>query len=148
MAHFAVIAPPLPGHFNPLLSLAAELVARDHSVTFIQMPDAAELVSGAGIGFHAIGSSTHPRGWLSSWVEPMAKLGPVRGVRPMLRRGASIMEMICREAPAALREIGADAVIVDQTAPEGGLVAEHLGLPFVSVANALPANREPGVPPI
>ena len=148
MAHFAVIAPPLPGHFNPLLSLAAELVARDHSVTFVQMPDAAELVSGAGIGFHAIGAATHPRGWLSNWVEPMAKLGPIRGVRPMLRRGASIMDMICREAPAALREIGADAVIVDQTAPEGGLVAEHLGLPFVSVANALPANREPGVPPI
>jgi zeaxanthin glucosyltransferase len=29
----------------------------------------------------------------------------------------------------------------------GGLVAEHLGLPFASIATALPINREEGVPP-
>ncbi len=45
-----------------------------------------------------------------------------------------------------LLAIGADCIIADQMEPAGGLVAEHLGLPFVSVACALPVNREALVP--
>ena len=36
---------------------------------------------------------------------------------------------------------------VDQLSPEGGTVEEVLDLPFVTIANALPGNREPAVPP-
>ena len=32
--------------------------------------------------------------------------------------------------PPALRELGVEGVIVDQTLPAGGAAAEHLGLPF------------------
>jgi zeaxanthin glucosyltransferase len=46
----------------------------------------------------------------------------------------------------ALRAIGAQAVIADEMEAAGGLVAEHLGLPFVSVANAVSVRREPSVP--
>jgi zeaxanthin glucosyltransferase len=56
-------------------------------------------------------------------------------------------DMFCREAPAVLKRIGAEALIVDQLEAGGGLVAEHLGLPFASVADTMPINREPGVPP-
>jgi zeaxanthin glucosyltransferase len=38
-------------------------------------------------------------------------------------------------------------VIADQLEAAGGLVAEHLRLPFATVASALPINREPAVPP-
>jgi zeaxanthin glucosyltransferase len=38
-------------------------------------------------------------------------------------------------------------IVGDQTEAAAGLVARHLGLPYVSVANALPLNREPDVPP-
>lgn len=38
-------------------------------------------------------------------------------------------------------------LLVDQVSPAGGTVAERLGLPFVTIANALPINREPAVPP-
>jgi len=55
-------------------------------------------------------------------------------------------EMLCRDLPGALRGIGAEAVIADSMEPAGGLVAEALGLPFVSVASALPINREPAIP--
>jgi zeaxanthin glucosyltransferase len=37
---------------------------------------------------------------------------------------------------------------VDQIEMAGGTVAEHLGLPFVSVAAALPINLDPSVPPV
>ena len=56
-------------------------------------------------------------------------------------------DMFCSEAPAALRRIGADALIVDQLEAGGGLVAESLGLPFASIAVTVPINREPGIPP-
>ena len=38
-------------------------------------------------------------------------------------------------------------LIADQLEPAAALLAEHLGLPFASVASALPINREPGIPP-
>ena len=65
----------------------------------------------------------------------------------MIRDVAELTDMFCREAPRALAAIGADAVIADQMEAAGGLVAEHLGLPFASIATALPINREEGVPP-
>jgi zeaxanthin glucosyltransferase len=39
-----------------------------------------------------------------------------------------------------------DAVIGDQLEPAAFLIAEHLGLPAIAVASALPINREPGLP--
>ena len=38
-------------------------------------------------------------------------------------------------------------MIVDQLEAGGGLVAEHLGLPFISIAATVPINREEGIPP-
>ena len=36
-----------------------------------------------------------------------------------------------------------DMLLADQTEPAGGTVAEHLGIPFVTICNALALNREP-----
>jgi zeaxanthin glucosyltransferase len=55
--------------------------------------------------------------------------------------------MLFRDAPAAIRDAGVDSLIVDQIEMAGGTVAEHLGLPFVSVAAALPINLDVSVPP-
>jgi zeaxanthin glucosyltransferase len=77
----------------------------------------------------------------------MGKLNGSLGMRRMIRDVADFTDMICREAPEALRRIGAEALIVDQMEAGGGLVAQHLGLPFASIASALPINREEGVPP-
>jgi MGT family glycosyltransferase len=55
--------------------------------------------------------------------------------------------MICRDAPQAVHDAGVDMLLVDQTEPAGGSVAEHLGIPFVTLCNALALNREPDVPP-
>jgi hypothetical protein len=57
-------------------------------------------------------------------------------------------QMIFRDAPAAIRDEGVNALIVDQIEPAGGTVAEHLGLPLVNVAAALPVNLDVSVPPV
>ncbi|HEX8225096.1 MAG TPA: nucleotide disphospho-sugar-binding domain-containing protein [Allosphingosinicella sp.] len=144
MAHFALIAPPLRGHYRPLSHLAAELIARGHRATFVHHADAAPLVEAQGAGFEAIGLAAPP---VASWTAPMARISGLIGLGGVISGMIRFTDMFCREGPAALRRIGADAVIADQLEAGGGLVAEHLGLPSASIAAALPINREPGVPP-
>ncbi|MEP9350360.1 glycosyltransferase [Xanthobacter sp. KR7-225] len=147
MTHFAVVAPPLPGHYNPLLVLARALGRRGHRVTFLHMADAGRLVAGKGADFHAVGQGTYPAGALKAYVDRLAKPTGLIGLLGTLRATAAQTDMLCRDLPAALRAIGAEAMIADQTEAAGGLVARALGLPFLSTATALPLNREPSVPP-
>lgn len=51
------------------------------------------------------------------------------------------------EAPEAIRVAGIEGLLVDQVTPAGETVAEVLGLPFVTVCNALALNPDPAVPP-
>lgn len=144
--HFAVLAPPLAGHLNPLAVLARELGRRGHRLTYLHMPDAGRLVPPGAMAFEPVGADSYPTGALDAYLARLAKpTGPV-GLLAMIRRTAGLTDMLCRETPEAIRRIGATAVIADQAEPAGGLVARHLGLPFVSTATALPLNREPGVP--
>jgi zeaxanthin glucosyltransferase len=114
----------------------------------VGQPDARELLGDrSDIRFKPIGASSHPPGSLDARTRSMGKLNGPFGMRGMIGDVAEHTEMICREAPRALGEIGADAVVADQMEAGGGLVAEHLGLPYASVATALPVNREEGVPP-
>ena len=144
MAHFAFVAPPLRGHYRPLSNLAAELIARGHRATFVHQAEAASLVEAEGAGFEAIGESAPP---VAGWTAPMARISGLIGLGGVVGGMARFTDLVCGEAPAALRRIGADALIVDQLEAGGGLVAEHLGLPYASVAVTLPVNREPGLPP-
>jgi UDP:flavonoid glycosyltransferase YjiC (YdhE family) len=144
MAHFAIFAPPLRGHYRPLSNLATELIARGHRATFLHHPDAEPLVEAEGAGFEPIGRGAPA---LASWTGPMAKLKGLIGLGGVMDGMVRFTDMFCTEAPDALRRIGADAVISDQLEAGGGLVAEHLGLPFASIAVTVPINREPGIPP-
>lgn len=132
MAHFALIAPPLTGHYKPLAALAATLAARGHKATFVHQPGAETLARAHGADFAPLPSGTSEEH---------------KGIFGTVREMARQTDMLCRHAPGLLRELGVDAIIADQLEPAGGLIADHLGLPFVSVATAVPINREPGVPP-
>ena len=145
MPHFAFVAPALPGHFNPLLALAAELRGRGHRTTFIHQPDAARLVTGAE--FVAVGHDTHPPGTLDRTVARMATLNGPFGLRSMIADVAHTTDMLARALPAALETIGADLLVADQMEAASGLVARGIGLPFVTTATGLPIDREPGIPP-
>jgi zeaxanthin glucosyltransferase len=146
MAHFAVVAPALYSHFNTLMVLARELVTRGHRVTFIHRPDAAAYVKDARVGFHAIGAATHPAGSLPAMLARVANPGSPLGLRRVILDMAASTGMLCRELPAALKKLQVDCVLADQMEAAGGMVAESIGMPFISIACALPVNREPGIP--
>ncbi|HDZ56915.1 MAG TPA: glycosyltransferase [Pseudomonas xinjiangensis] len=146
MSHFAVIAPAFPSHFSALESLSIELLERGHSVTFIHRLDAAAWLRSPEIGFHAVGLHSHPPGSLARTLRLAANPGGPLGLRRLIMDMARTTDMLCRELPALLSDLSIDALLCDQMEAAGGLVAEAAGLPYVSVACALPVNREPGIP--
>jgi zeaxanthin glucosyltransferase len=146
MSHFGVVAPPYYSHFQALQALAGELLARGHQVTFFHQADAACWLSDARIGFIAVGHASHPVGSLAQSLHHAAHPGSPWGLRRIIVQLATTTRMLCQELPAALQAAGIDALLCDQMEAAGGLVAESLALPFISVACALPINREAGLP--
>ncbi len=146
MRHFAIIAPPFISHVRALEALAGELLVRGHRISWVHQADVKPLIRDPRIEFRAVGALSHPVGSLHRIVRRAAQPGGPIGLRRVINDVSASTDMLCREAPAVLRDLAVDAVIADQMEAAGGLVAESLGLPFVSVACALPVNREPRVP--
>jgi MGT family glycosyltransferase len=142
-----IISPPVSGHINPFAALGRELQRRGHRVIWFHMKDLAERIGSEDLEFCPIGEKDHPQGSLA---ESLAQLGRLQGwpaLRFTIKAIRQTTDMICRDLPDAVRRAGVDALLVDQTEPAGGSVAEHLGMPFITVCNALALNRDPYVPP-
>lgn len=146
MAHFGVVAPAFYSHFNAMAALALALIARGHQVTFLHRPDAAGWIPDARIGFHALGADRYPPGSLAATLRLAANPGSPLGLRKVIVDMADTTDMLCRELPAAIEALRIDALLGDQMEAAAGLVAEAMRLPFISVACALPVNREAGIP--
>lgn len=132
MSRFAILAPPLPSHWKALGALGHALTERGHDVIFVHQEQARPLADRFAPAFAAI---------------PVGALADHKGVRGTVREMARQTDMLCRHAPGIVRALGADAILADQLEPAGGLIADHLDLPFASFATALPIDREPKMPP-
>ncbi|WP_213881518.1 glycosyltransferase [Pseudomonas sp. dw_358] len=146
MSHFAVVAPPFFSHYQALQALAGLLIERGHRVTFFHQADAARWLYDPRINFCTLGADSHPPGSLTQVLQRAARPGGVLGVRRVIADLSRTSAMLCAELPAALECHGVDLLLCDQMEAAGGLVAEASGLPFVSLACALPVNREAGLP--
>ncbi|MEV4920458.1 glycosyltransferase [Streptomyces tirandamycinicus] len=131
MSRFLFVVPPLVGHVNPLVGVAAELASRGHPVAWAGVP---ELVC------RLAGPDAHVFPAPVSWAEAD------RPVRPADIRGPEALRFLwerflvpladamadgVREAVLAFRP---DVVVADQQAPAGALVAERLGVPWATSA--------------
>ncbi|WP_405773026.1 glycosyltransferase [Streptomyces sp. NBC_01538] len=132
MSRFLFVVPPLVGHINPAVGVAAELVARGHELAWA--------CADPGLVKRLAGKD--------ATVYPCA--GPVPGagdgVRPPDMRGpealkflwerflAPLAEEMAPGVAAAVAEFAPDAVVADQQALAGSLVAERLGLPWATSA--------------
>ncbi|WP_308920450.1 glycosyltransferase [Janthinobacterium sp. J1-1] len=146
MAHFGVVTPAFYSHVSAMEALSVALLERGHRITFLHRPDAGALLKERRIGLHALGQEIYPAGSLPASLKLAANPGSIMGLRRVIRDMAQTTGMLCRELPGALRQERIDCVLADQMEAAGGMAAEALGLPFVSVACALPVNREPGMP--
>ncbi|WP_129310567.1 glycosyltransferase [Streptomyces sp. L2] len=132
MSGFLFVVPPLVGHINPAVGVAARLTADGHRVAWA-CADPALVRRLAGADAHVY-----------------ACAGPVPGaegaVRPPDLRGAEALRFLWEwyllpladaMAPgvrAAVTEFRPDVVVADQQAFAGALVAERLGVPWATSA--------------
>src|SRR5262249_45506194 len=137
-----------PGHYYPLTALGRRLQSRGHEVVYFQVADLERPIGDAGLRFHQIGREDFPLGSLRARDEELGQLTGRAALRCALRGIELKSMMLFRDAPAAIRDEGVGALVVDQIEMAGGTVADYLGLPYVSVAAALPVNLDPSVPPV
>lgn len=145
--NFGIITPPISGHLHPFGALGRELCERGHAVTVFHIADLEGRARAEELDFVPLGSSDHPRGSQPELLAQLAKLHGLRALRFTIAAVARTTEMMCREAPAAIKRAKIDALLVDQTEPCGSSIADYLGIPFVTICNALAMNPEPTVPP-
>lgn len=147
MSHIGILCPGAIGHINPMCNLGSELQQRGHSVTFLGPPDVKAKVSQTHLGFHEIGSANFPPGSLDIKYAHLGQLSGLAGIKFAITFFQAELEMFFREAPDAIQALEIDLLLVDQITLAGGTLADYLSLPFVTVCNALPINREPEIPP-
>lgn len=147
MKHFGIISPPVAGHLNPFSAIGRELISRGHKVTVFHMRDLEGKIRSEGLEFRAVGDSDHPVGTLPETIRTIGSLAGLAAMRYTVAAAARSSEMFLRDTPAAIREAGVDVLLVDQMEPAGASVADYLGLPYITICNALVLNRDAGVPP-
>ncbi|GGB30125.1 hypothetical protein GCM10011380_19470 [Sphingomonas metalli] len=143
--HFAIIAPPVPGHLNPLQVLGGALVRQGHRATIVHIPECARYVTAPDIGFAPLADGPQPS--LAPYLDRLAAPTGLGGLTRMIAATARMTERLLDAAPATLERIGADAVIADAAEPAGPLVAQRLRLPHVVSVTGLPLLAEAEVPP-
>ena len=147
MSHLGLVCPELSGHLNPMTTLGRELQRRGHRVTVVARPNARRKALAAGLGFAVIGEREFPEGSMRATSAELGKLSGMKAIQftaELLRRGAAA---ILDDAPGVIAREKMDALLVDQVAAAGGTVADRLGLPHVTVCDALAMNPDPHVPP-
>jgi len=140
----AFFSPPFFSHLQAMDAIAEQLAARGHEAFLVAHPDLAEQIPSSLrlLPLDAQRCQWSPATCLRHARQPAFPFGVRRTISDMVHITRSLVE----QAPALLREHGIEAVVCDQMEGGGALVADHLDLPFVSIAVAAPINREPLVP--
>jgi MGT family glycosyltransferase len=147
MAHVGILCPPVTGHINSLTPLGIELQKRGHAVTFVQVADTEAKIRAAGLGCAIAGQADFPLGTLPSFSAQLGALNGIAAGRYTVEIYRRTAEMMLRDVPALLRQLGVEGLIVDQTQYEGATIAELTNLPFVTFCSALPLNYDWTIPP-
>jgi len=129
---------PVPGHLNPMTTLARKLQSRGHDVVFISLADTAPFVEAAGLPFVPCSEAIYPAGSFGQFVRRLSELSGEDALHftvNVMMKGytASLFQSL----PETLDKAGVDGLVLDQYHPYVELISIHLGMPFVHVSNAL-----------
>ena len=127
----------VPGHLNPMTTLARRLKARGHDVVFISVLDTEPYVRAAQLPFIPYCEKEFPLGSVRPKTDQLGKLEGQAALEVAIRLVANGLESAFRNLAQTLREANVDALVLDQVNYGLGLVPMHLGMPYVHVSNAL-----------
>jgi zeaxanthin glucosyltransferase len=129
---------PVPGHLNPMTTLARKLQSRGHDVVFISVADVAPFVEAAGLPFVPCSEEAYPAGSLGKLVRRLSELSGEDAlhftVNSMMK---GYTKSLFESLPDTLSKAGVDGIVLDQYQPYVELIPMHLRMPFVHVSNAL-----------
>jgi zeaxanthin glucosyltransferase len=141
--HFAVICPPFKSHIAVFETVGAELVRRGHSVTFVLNAGAEQYVTEGQCVCAVQGTDARQ---MERVIERASRPSGLFGILRTVHDTAMLTDALCEHAPKHLRALSIDAILGDQMEPAAGLLARHLNVPIISIACALPIERDETVP--
>ncbi len=141
--HFALICPPFKSHLAVFATVGRALVRRGHRVSFLVNKGAEQ---GLDVDFHVQPVEGTDKRQLDKIIHRASRPGGVLGILRTVHDGAVLTDAFCQRAPIYMRSLGVDAILGDQMEPAAGLIARHLDLPLLSIACALPVERDHGIP--
>ncbi|MBL1262687.1 glycosyltransferase [Methylomicrobium sp. RS1] len=147
MNHFGIICPNTVGHLNPMLALADALRSRGHQVTFFLLGHPPASMRDAGFEVRPLGGTLFAADEFQAEIQKLGLLQGRAALKHTFALSARSAVAIMANGPLEVRTAGVHALLVDQVTSAGGTVADELGLPFVTVSNALLLNSDPLVPP-
>ncbi|MFI9045394.1 glycosyltransferase [Streptomyces sp. NPDC053427] len=128
------VVPPLAGHVNPTVAVAAELGARGHQVAWAGPAAALASLLPPGALLHSAGD----RGAADGYDVLHQRWRDLRGVAALRFLWAEALIPLAHAmlpgVDAAVTAFGPDVVVTDQQALAGPLVARRRGLPWVTSA--------------
>lgn len=135
------------GHLNPSIALARALQKQGHEPVFFNVLDTGEAITSAGLRFVSFAEGEYPAGALRPTMQKIAELSGPAAFGYYVERMIQLFKTSFRYLPDLLRKEDLDLLVIDQLHYGGATIAEHVGIPFVSLANALLVNRENVIPP-
>lgn len=129
-----------------MTALARSLQVRGHEVVIFGIADTEASVRARGIEFCRIGMEDYPPGALEKLDLRLAQLNGVAALRFTFERVRNSARMVLRDGPKAVRAANVEALLVDE-ADFAGNVADHLGLPWISIALIPPMVQDDRFPP-
>jgi MGT family glycosyltransferase len=147
MTHFGLICPQSTGHLNPMVSLGLALMNNGHHVTLFCVEDVQQKFSHSALNLEVIGRREIPLGTVPKFLRDLGN--PQRSLVEQVNQDvfSVFCKVVLKEVPDITRSLGIDVLLVDQLCPEGGTIAEYLGIPFISICTILPLNYELLIPP-
>ncbi|MEU5429201.1 glycosyltransferase [Streptomyces olivoreticuli] len=131
MSRFLFVVPPLAGHVNPTIGVAAELVRGGHQVAWAGLPEVVGPLVGGGATVFRCSS---PDLADPALLRPPSLRGPAALKFLWERFLGPLAEHMAPGVRAAVGEFLPDVLVADQQAVAGGLVAERLGLVWATSA--------------
>lgn len=143
MSRFLFVVPPLTGHTNPTLAVAAELKQRGHHVAWVGHPGQIKPLLPAAATLYALDDSVP-----DSLVDAMtSEAQTVRGLAALKFLWSDfflpLAEAMIPGVEQAVADFGPDVMVVDQQALAGALVARRRGLPWVTFATTSAGVTDP-----
>jgi len=125
--------------------MSGSVCAGECAMSSAEITDVEAPVKAAGVEFCLIGESDYPLGTLKKLDQRLSGQKGLATFRFTVERVRNTALMVLRDGPQAVRNAKVDALLVDE-ADMGGNVAEHLGLPYVSIACFPPLVRDNRIP--